>query len=110
VQVKVPHDQGKGKTDIAQSEFNEAFNEAGALNITASPNPSSHTFNLTISGGDAQESILLRVINTQGKVVEQRQNIRSGQTLQIGENYAAGMYIIEIQQGSERKTIKVVKQ
>jgi hypothetical protein len=109
VQVKVPHDQGKGKTDIAQSEFNEAFNEAGALNITASPNPSSHTFNLTISG-NAQESILLRVVNAQGKVVEQRQNIKSGQSLQIGEDYAAGMYIIEIQQGSERKTIKVVKQ
>jgi hypothetical protein len=109
VQVKVPHDQGKA--EITQSERNEIPDDiSGALQITASPNPSNYTFNVTISGGDAQESVLLRVINTQGKVVEQRQNLRSGQTLQIGEGYTAGMYIIEIQQGSERKTIKVVKQ
>jgi hypothetical protein len=109
VQVKVPHDQGKA--EITQSERNEILDDiSGALQITASPNPSNYTFNVIIIGGDAQESILLRVINTQGKVVEQRQNLRSGQALQIGEDYAAGMYIIEIQQGSERKTIKVVKQ
>jgi hypothetical protein len=110
VQVKVPHDQGKGKAEITQLERSESLGEFSSLYITASPNPSNYTFNVIIIGGDAKESILLRVINTQGKVVEQRQNIRSGQSLQIGEGYTAGMYLIEIQQGSERKTVKVVKQ
>ncbi|MCU7549933.1 T9SS type A sorting domain-containing protein [Chitinophagaceae bacterium LB-8] len=108
VQVKVPHDQGK--FEITQSERSESIGDiSGALHITASPNPSSNAFNLTISGG-VNENITLRVMNALGKVIEQRQNIKSGQTLQIGQGYAAGMYIIEILQGSERSTIKVVKQ
>jgi len=53
--------------------------------------------------------IILKVINVNGQVVEVRK-INSVQTFKIGENYKSGIYLVEVIQGRERKTIKLIKQ
>jgi hypothetical protein len=49
------------------------------------------------------------VYSINGKVVEQRQHLAAGQTIQLGALYRPGVYIIEMIQGSQHKQLKLVK-
>ena len=73
------------------------------------PNPSAHYFTVAIEGGSVSEKIFLQVTDMLGRVVEQKTNLQTNSTIQIGTNYRPGTYIAEVIQGSVRKQIKLVK-
>ena len=78
------------------------------LNVKVLPNPTYEAFKVQIEGGST-DKISMRIMDMQGKLLEQRQNIQPNQILRVGEKLNPGVYFIEVQQGSTRKQMKVVK-
>lgn len=74
------------------------------------PNPSSSAFTVNIESFNTKENISLRIIDIAGRVVEVKSNLAGSQTLKIGSNLKAGLYVVELRQGGESKTIKLLKQ
>ena len=77
------------------------------IGINVMPNPSSKNFTLKISA-DAGSPITLRVMDISGRLIERR-NLTSGQSVGIGDNYRPGLYLAEVQQGNQRKLVKLIK-
>ena len=80
----------------------------GKLIVQVLPNPSISEFTLVINA-EQTGKINLRVLDIQGRVLEQRSNISPIQKLTIGEGFHSGIYFAEITQGTERKVIKLLK-
>ena len=100
---------GSCASPTSMTRINVSENLPASLIVNGMPNPSTNYFTITISGGQVSEKITLNVTDALGRVVEQKRNLQTGSTIQIGEGYRAGMYIAEIVQGSVRKQIKLVK-
>ena len=77
--------------------------------IRVYPNPSSSYFTMNIQTNNP-EKISVRLIDMLGRVVEVRKDISGTQTLRMGNNLKAGVYVAEIRQGEEVKQIKLLKQ
>jgi uncharacterized repeat protein (TIGR01451 family) len=77
------------------------------FSVTAYPNPSSSMFNIQVSTENF-ELITITVSDLLGRMIETR-NIVPNETVQIGQKYRRGVYIIQIIQGREYKQMKLVK-
>ncbi|MCU0382411.1 MAG: T9SS type A sorting domain-containing protein [Chitinophagaceae bacterium] len=84
------------------------LNRKPVLQVKVLPNPSPNRFTLNLSGG-SNEPIQLRVTDVLGRVVEARKLPAGAQTLQVGDSWINGNYILEVIQGAERKTVQLVK-
>jgi hypothetical protein len=82
---------------------------AAEMTLIARPNPSSSYFTLQLQGSPDAKSLRLKVTDMLGRTVEQRSNLGAGQSLQIGQDYKPGVYFVEVLQGSEKQTLKLVK-
>ena len=49
-------------------------------------------------------------MDVSGRVIESRNGVASNTVLQLGANYRAGTYVVHLQQGAKRTTLKLVKQ
>ncbi|MEP7166037.1 MAG: T9SS type A sorting domain-containing protein [Ferruginibacter sp.] len=79
------------------------------LNAYAYPNPSDKEFTLLLEGYNNKEKILITVIDMLGRKVYQTEG--SGkQQYKFGENFIAGMYVLQVLQGSEKRNIKLIKE
>jgi hypothetical protein len=78
--------------------------------VKAMPNPTTHSFNITVRSNNEIEKIAVRIIDGLGRTIESRNLVTEGQTFRLGENYRPGIYLIEAIQGKERKTLKLIKQ
>jgi CHRD domain/Secretion system C-terminal sorting domain len=78
------------------------------LTIKVLANPSPNYFNIQLQG-KADNNIRLTVYDNLGRVIETRSSISSNQTLRFGSNYHSGIYLVEIVQGTYKKTLKLVK-
>lgn len=72
------------------------------------PNPSAKYFTLTVKGSNS-EAIRIRVLDMQGQLIEQKDNLSPGQTFKFGDSYKPGTYILETIQGSIKKQQKIIK-
>jgi hypothetical protein len=79
------------------------------LKARALPNPSAQYFTIDLGGYKQGEELSVRVTDMSGRLVEQIINLQAHQTLKIGSQYKAGIYIAEIRQGKERVILKLVK-
>jgi hypothetical protein len=80
------------------------------LEIKANPNPTRSFFNVEVKSSNINSEMTLRIFNSDGQLLEVTNNLRYGQILQVGNNLKAGSYLIEVIQGNQRKTLKVIKQ
>ncbi|MEJ8843702.1 glycosyl hydrolase [Lacibacter sp. H375] len=78
--------------------------------IKAYPNPSTSYFMLNIESMDTKTPINVRVLSITGKEMELIRNITAGQTIQIGNRYSPGMYVLEVIQGERKMTTMLIKQ
>ncbi|MFN4286154.1 MAG: HYR domain-containing protein [Lacibacter sp.] len=85
-----------------------AFN-ANCFDVQVLGNPTQHQFGLRVISSDVNSKITVRITDVNGRVVEVQQNLYSGQLLQLGGNYAPGVYFAEAIQGTERKVLRLVK-
>ncbi|HEY9364584.1 MAG TPA: T9SS type A sorting domain-containing protein, partial [Chitinophagaceae bacterium] len=93
------------KSSVGSTEINEV----NMLNVHALSNPSSNNFKLRITGS-MQQKIILSVMDIYGRQVELRQVMQSNGTIQIGDSYRPGIYLISVTQGDQTKQLKLVKQ
>ena len=77
------------------------------LLLSLSPNPATTNFTLSIRSVK-QESVQVRVIDINGKTIYATKGLPE-QTYRFGQSFAPGMYLIEVRQGDEVKTLKAVK-
>lgn len=83
-----------------------SVSELGTLTLTAYPNPTSDQVNLKFSSVDVTE-FTLTVYNAQGQIqLDQQINGKDFLTLELG-NWAAGLYTIEINNGSDWVTQRI---
>ena len=92
---------------ISTSEGNTNSKVTQKLTVKALPNPSSTYFTLIIQSNQNQ-LISLRVYDILGRAIETRYNIPTN-SFSIGHQYKAGLYYVEITQGNEKQTIKIIK-
>jgi hypothetical protein len=110
--------QGNGHGNHKMSEESSGrniimLNEQDPENSTfvrVYPNPSTSYFTVNIESFSDKETVSLRIIDIAGRVVEVRSNLAGSQTLKIGSNLKAGLYVAELRQGNETKQIKILKQ
>jgi uncharacterized protein YjdB len=86
------------------------LNAPGKLDFTTTiyPNPSNNVFNVSMTAASKAPALLM-IINNAGNVIYSTK-INTGIYYQIGQNLTPGIYYIHISQGTQHKTMKVVKQ
>jgi hypothetical protein len=90
----------KGKLDLIVTD--------SKLEVTAYPNPTEYYFNVKIKS-QSKETIEIKMYDGLGKVVQVKRGAPE-QTYRFGDNVAGGIYIIEVRQGGQIATIKVMKE
>ncbi|TXJ22551.1 MAG: hypothetical protein E6Q24_20560 [Chitinophagaceae bacterium] len=83
--------------------------EYPALKAIASPNPTTTSFQIALKGGNPMQPVNMKVYNILGRQVEQRQDLQSGQSFRMGENYKLGLYLVEFSQGREKEVLLLLK-
>jgi hypothetical protein len=78
------------------------------LNVNAGPNPSRNYFTLTINT-KSNDPVTVIVSDNYGKVLEKYERINPSTVLRFGDKLKTGLYHVEVIQGGERETIKVLK-
>ena len=77
--------------------------------VKAYPNPFSENFSLDLTT-TAVEKVAVAIYDMTGKLIEQREvNAEEVSSLQIGDRFASGVYNVIVTQGSEVKTLRVIK-
>lgn len=79
---------------------------AKQFDVKAYPNPSSLTFTLRIESNDYSAADI-KITNSLGQLVKSIHS--TNHTIRFGQELKAGVYVVEIAQGINRKTIKVIK-
>jgi len=78
------------------------------LAIRVLGNPSPNYFDIQLRG-KADNNIRLTVYDNLGRVIERKSSLPSNQTVRIGGSYHSGIYLVEIIQGTQKQTLKLVK-
>jgi hypothetical protein len=94
-------------TSTSNLSMGASMLSSSELSVITYPNPSSNVFNVKVSGGTA-EKVSIRVMGYDGKQLYQTVGL-SNQTYTFGSNFIAGMYIVEVKQGTNVKMFKMIK-
>jgi hypothetical protein len=79
------------------------------LKVTASPNPTINSFLISIKDGNPDQAVNMKVYDVLGGLVEQKQNLSTGQQFRIGQNYRLGLYLVELTQGLDKEVLLLLK-
>ena len=71
-------------------------------------NPSPNYFELQLSG-NAGSKIQVKVYDLQGRMIEAKPSLQPNQTLKFGTFYSPGIYLLQITQGTQMQTIRLIK-
>lgn len=83
-------------------------NEKGNLNIRAYPNPTTTEFLIQPEGfGPGKVTII--VTDIMGRKLFQSEK-ESNQQLRVGKNYKAGLYHVQVMQGNDKKSARLIKE
>jgi hypothetical protein len=97
---------GEKSTTLPKSLMEE---QASNLSVRALPNPSLNYFDLQLSGKGGN-NIQVKVYDLMGRVIESKSSLHSNQTLRVGASYKPGIYMVEIVQGEQKQTIRLIKE
>ncbi|HEU4791233.1 MAG TPA: MBG domain-containing protein, partial [Flavobacterium sp.] len=103
----VIHEVKKNTTKIAQKASVTTL-EILQFNITAYPNPSKNYFSLNLTGGST-EKVEIDIFDMQGRKVKHIESANQD-SIVFGEELPVGNYIAVVNQGANRKTIKLLKE
>ena len=96
----------KTQTEEAEEKEIEVLADFG---VQVSPNPGVGFFNIRITSKDINTLVEYRILNMDGKVLSV-QKTRANSTQKINsESWTAGIYFVEVVQGTQRKIVKLVK-
>ncbi|WP_264564010.1 polysaccharide lyase family 8 super-sandwich domain-containing protein [Flavobacterium sp. N3904] len=92
---------------MTKSVLVKSPSEVVAFDVLAYPNPNKHQFTLELKGGNS-EKVDVVVYNILGQKVKKIQT-NNGEPFVFGEEFAPGEYLAVIKQGTNTKTIKLIK-
>ena len=79
------------------------------FNVVTYPNPFTENFNLNLTSL-SEEKVTVMVYDMTGKLLERKEVVPSELTeLQIGNNFASGIYNVIVSQGEHIKSLRVIK-
>ncbi len=79
------------------------------LTVSASPNPSGDYFAIDIKSRQ-RGFVTIRVVDAVGRVVSAWSNVASNSTWRLGQQYRPGVYYVQVRQGKDIQTLRLVKQ
>ena len=97
---------GVKKCNTASSTINFVDSQL-SLQIKVSPNPTMNEFTLSMESNDKQ-NVQIIVTDIYGKKIFQT-NGSVNETYKFGNNFASGMYIVQVMQGKNIQTLKLIK-
>ena len=81
----------------------------GKLSVTVMPNPASYNFTLILKSL-SNENVKLTVMDITGRVIEKKTNVSANSTIQLGDNYHPGVYILKLLQDKDEVTLRLIKE
>jgi uncharacterized protein YjdB len=78
------------------------------MNVSAFPNPSNNFFQMRINSTNKKEEVYIKIMDITGRQLEQFKG-QADKLYRFGDGLAAGTYIVEVRQGGQRTTTKVIK-
>jgi hypothetical protein len=85
-----------------------ATSEATVLELVVGPNPSSAHFTLKWKSA-VSLPVYLQVTDMLGRIVDVKAGLPSSGSLQVGQGYPAGSYIAELMQGTQRRSVRLIR-
>ncbi|HEY5773971.1 MAG TPA: T9SS type A sorting domain-containing protein, partial [Chitinophagaceae bacterium] len=73
------------------------------------PNPSQHVFSLVLENA-TNEKVQITVYDALGRQVKMFEKQSGNIPIHFGMDLKVGVYVVEVRQGDNRKTLKLVKQ
>jgi hypothetical protein len=89
--------------------MNEAAATTKIFNVKAFPNPSENQFTIELEGA-SNEKVQVMVYDAVGRMVKKIEKADNSSQIRFGEELKVGAYFVEVRQGTNRKTIKLIKQ
>jgi autotransporter-associated beta strand protein len=86
-----------------------AHNQGSLLEIGLAPNPAVSSTYLTVNASEGSGSVHILVTDLFGKAIEAKEIAPGRNTIQLGNGYRPGVYLIEVRQGQDKKTVKLIK-
>ena len=82
--------------------------ESGMLDVQVFPNPSATSFLLRMHGYN-DEKLMVKVTDMAGRIVYQA--VGNGKQLfSFGDNFNAGIYVLQVTQGKRKQQVKIIKE
>ncbi len=97
------------KTTDASITMDKPAEAVLPFNVKAFPNPTEHQFTLYLEGA-SNEKVQIVVYDAIGRQVKKIERGDGSGAIKFGEDLKVGAYIVEVRQGVNRKTLKLVKQ
>ena len=72
-------------------------------------NPATQFFTVQLNSKQVQLPIAMKVVDVQGRLIEQKNQLQANSTVQFGQNYSAGQYYVEYTQGTQRTVVSLLK-
>jgi uncharacterized delta-60 repeat protein len=113
VKYTQPAEGSNADNIITKAGNNKRVNEhtdkaaAQGLAAVAFPNPFQQNFTLQWKGNKQPVSIM--IIDAAGRLIDRKTNLAATGNMQAGSNYSAGVYHVQIKQGNEQVTLKLIK-
>ena len=83
--------------------------ETNLFTVQVYPIPFEELLYIYIESSDKSKKISLRIYNSIGLLMDVKENVDTKETHVFGEQYAEGLYLIEVVQGKSRRIIKATK-
>ena len=102
------HNDMLGSCEVTSARAPSIVVQESPLEIKVLGNPSPNYFDIRLRG-KADNNIRITVYDNMGRVIETKSSVPSNQTIRLGSLYRAGIYLVEIEQGAQKQTLKLVK-
>jgi autotransporter-associated beta strand protein len=93
----------------AVTDANDAHGQGSLLSVGMAPNPAVSYTNLSINADPGKGNVHIKVTDLFGKVIETKEIAAGRNTIQLGNSYRPGIYVVEVTQGQDRKTVQLIK-
>jgi hypothetical protein len=93
------------------SDIGEIFTEEadfGDIDLIVYPNPSRDVFNIRVES-ESTNPIQMKVMDMSGRLVLEQNDLPASDEIKLNQLSQPGIYFVEIQQGSFKKTLKITK-
>jgi hypothetical protein len=96
-------------TTVTQSQQVDIVPVVTPFNVKVFPNPSTDQFSLYLEGG-SNEKVHIVVYDAMGREVKKFEKDGGNIPVIFGRDLTGGAYFVEVRQGENHKTIKLIKQ